>query len=173
MNQLQINPDMGDILIVDDKPENIKFLANFLSSHGYSIRKSTNGVAALKATEIRVPDLILLDINMPIMGGYEVCKQLKADPKTLEIPVVFLSASNEVEDKRQAFQVGGIDYITKPFQLEEVLVRVQTHLKLKALQNQLTLKNQELEHIVQSLTRAQADLEATQSELLAWKSKHQ
>ncbi|MCT7964984.1 response regulator [Laspinema sp. D1] len=167
MTKSQTNPDLGNILIVDDKLENIKFLANFLSIKGYSIRKATNGKYALSASKMLTPDLILLDINMPEMGGYEVCEELKSDPRTRDVPVIFLSAGNEVEDKIKAFQAGGVDYITKPFQLEEVLARVQTQLNLKTLQQQLKLKNEELQGTITGLKKAQADLEASQSELLA------
>lgn len=167
MTEFQNNQKSGNILIVDDKLENIRFLANFLSIQGYSIRKAINGKYALNASKLLPPDLILLDINMPEMGGYEVCEQLKTDPKTSEVPVIFLSAGNEIEDKLKAFQAGGVDYITKPFQLEEVLARVQTQLNLKTLQEQLKLKNEELHKTVSGLTKAQADLEASQSELLA------
>ncbi|MGL5194843.1 MAG: response regulator [Chroococcales cyanobacterium] len=167
MTESQTTQELGNILIVDDKLENIRFLANFLSTQGYSIRKATNGKYALNAAKMLPPDLILLDINMPEMGGYEVCEQLKLDPKTSEVPVIFLSAGNEVEDKLKAFQAGGVDYITKPFQLEEVLVRVQTQLNLKTLQQQLQLKNEELQGTITGIKKAQADLQASQSELLA------
>jgi PAS domain S-box-containing protein len=167
MSESQSNPELGSILIVDDKLENIKFLANFLSIQGYSIRKATNGKYALSASKMLPPDLILLDINMPEMGGYEVCEHLKSDPQTRDVPVIFLSAGNEVEDKLQAFQAGGVDYITKPFQLEEVLARVQTQLNLKNLQQQLKLKNEELQGTITGLKKAQADVEASQNELLA------
>ncbi len=167
MSEFQTTPELGSILIVDDKLENIRFLANFLSIQGYSIRKAINGKYALNAAKMLPPDLILLDINMPEMGGYEVCEHLKSDPQTRDVPVIFLSAGNEVEDKLKAFQAGGVDYITKPFQLEEVLARVQTQLNLKTLQHQLKLKNDQLQGTIIGLEKAQADLEASQSELLA------
>ncbi|MEB3280460.1 MAG: adenylate/guanylate cyclase domain-containing protein [Lyngbya sp.] len=159
--------DKADILIVDDRLENIRFLSDFLSEKHYHVRKAINGKAALVAAKTRLPDLILLDINMPGMGGYEVCQHLKADPKTRGVPVIFLSAINEVGDQVRAFEVGGVDYITKPFQLEEVLIRVQTHLQVKNLQKQLIIKNEALEQTVATLQKTQANLEASSAELRA------
>lgn len=152
------NAFVADILIVDDKLENIRFLSDFLSKQNYQVRKAINGQAALKAVKTLPPDLILLDINMPGMGGYEVCKQLKSDPETRLIPVIFLSAGSEVTDKVQAFEVGGIDYITKPFHLEEILVRVQTQLKIQHLQKQLQSRNEQLQNTLTALQNTQAEL---------------
>jgi signal transduction histidine kinase len=149
---------VADILIVDDKLENIRFLSDFLSKQNYQVRKAINGQAALKAVKTLPPDLILLDINMPGMGGYEVCNFLKNDPETCSIPVIFLSAGSEVTDKLQAFQVGGIDYITKPFHLEEILVRVQTQLKIQHLQKQLQSRNEQLQNTLLTLQNTQAEL---------------
>ena len=149
---------LADILIVDDKPENIRFLSDFLSKQNYQIRKAINGQAALVAVKILLPDLILLDINMPGMGGYEVCKIIKNDPETNSIPVIFLSAGDDITDKIQAFQVGGIDYITKPFHLEEVLIRVQTQLTVQQLQNELKNKNEQLQHTIINLKNTQYEL---------------
>lgn len=149
---------IADILIVDDKPENIRFLSEFLSEHRYQIRKAINGQAALTAVKTLIPDLILLDIKMPGMGGYEVCEQLKCDPKTRDIPIIFLSAGNETVDKVRSFQAGGIDYITKPFQLEEVLVRVQTQLTIRSLQKTLQDRNEKLQTMVTALQEAQTEL---------------
>ncbi len=161
-NVMNINVDdnefIGDILIVDDKVENIGFLSDFLTQYNYQVRKAINGKAALKAVKALPPDLILLDINMPGMGGYEVCECLKQDINTAEIPVIFLSAGSEVADKLRAFQVGGIDYITKPFQLDEVLVRVKTHLTLQKLQQERKAHNQELQNMLLALQNAQAEL---------------
>ncbi|WRH66076.1 MAG: adenylate/guanylate cyclase domain-containing protein [Planktothrix sp. GU0601_MAG3] len=135
----------ADILIVDDNIDNIRFLSDFLVQQEYQVRKAINGNVALMAARTVVPDLILLDINMPQITGYEVCKILKSDPKTSSVPVIFLSAGDDIKDKVKAFEVGGIDYITKPFQLEEVLIRVQTQLKIQALQKTLKTQNQALE----------------------------
>ncbi|NET73232.1 MAG: response regulator, partial [Sphaerospermopsis sp. SIO1G2] len=148
----------SDILIVDDKLENIRFLSDYLSKHNYQVRKAINGKAALTAVRTIKPDLILLDINMPEMGGYEVCECLKNDPITSSIPIIFLSAGSEIDDKLKAFEVGGIDYITKPFQLEEVLVRIKTQLKIKSLQTELESRNQQLETTLSLLQKTQAEL---------------
>jgi two-component system, NtrC family, sensor kinase len=148
----------ADILIVDDKLENIRFLSDFLSTQHYQVRKAINGQAALTAVKTISPDLILLDINMPGMSGYEVCERLKNNPETSSIPIIFLSAGSELRDKVRAFQLGGIDYITKPFQLEEVLIRVQTQLMIRELQKQLEEKNAMLIRALDSLKKAQMTL---------------
>jgi two-component system, sensor histidine kinase and response regulator len=127
----------GNILIVDDTPNNLRLLSSMLARQGYEVRSAISGSVALMAVRTVPLDLILLDINMPKMNGYEVCERLKADPETREIPVIFLSALGEPLDKVQAFQVGGVDYITKPFQVEEVLARVENHLTLRRVQIEL------------------------------------
>lgn len=124
----------GSILIVDDTPNNLHLLSNMLIEQGYDVRSAINGPVALMAVNKIQPDLILLDINMPKMNGFEVCERLKADKKTQAIPIIFLSAMDETLDKVQAFRVGGVDYITKPFQIEEVIVRVERQLELTRLQ---------------------------------------
>ncbi|AFY78375.1 Response regulator receiver domain protein,histidine kinase [Pleurocapsa sp. PCC 7327] len=130
-------PSKGDILIVDDTPDNLRLLSAMLDKQGYEVRSVTNGSTALMGVRAQPPDLILLDINMPGMNGYEVCQHLKANPDTQEIPVIFISALNEIFDKVKAFSAGGVDYITKPFQVEEVLVRVENQLTVRRLQVQL------------------------------------
>lgn len=142
----------GDILIVDDVPENLQLLFEILSEEGHEVRRVLNGSQALKAVEIDPPDLILLDIKMPLIDGYEVCESLKKDKKTASIPVIFISALNEMFDKVKAFSVGGADYINKPFDVYEVLMRVDNQLKLlrttQALENQnieLKMLNRDLE----------------------------
>ncbi|MGB3240671.1 MAG: response regulator [Geitlerinemataceae cyanobacterium] len=135
----------GDILIVDDIPENLRILFTILSEQKYDVRRVINGKQALIAAQSDPPDLILLDIKMPDMDGYEVCQQLKASERTAHIPVIFLSALDEPLDKVKAFAVGGVDYITKPFNLEEVLARVKTQIGLQQIQQQLRAKNQDLE----------------------------
>lgn len=125
------------ILIVDDTADNLGVLANLLSGFGYGIRAATDGAKALKSVRLSLPDLILLDVKMPGMDGYEVCKQLKADRATAAVPIIFISALGEVVDKVKAFEVGGADYITKPFQAAEVVARVRTHLRLAQQQVQL------------------------------------
>lgn len=135
----------GDILIVDDTLDHLRLLSTMLIQQGYEVRGVPNGSTALMGVQAQPPDLILLDISMPVMSGHEVCQRLKANPNTREIPVIFISALNEVFDKVKAFGVGGVDYITKPFQLEEVLVRVENHLKLCRLQAQLQAQNNRLQ----------------------------
>jgi sigma-B regulation protein RsbU (phosphoserine phosphatase) len=135
----------GNLLIVDDKPANLRLLASMLVEHEYKVRSAINGSLALTAAQAAPPDMILLDINMPEMNGFEVCEQLKADDKTRDIPVIFISALDETADKVKAFSVGGVDYITKPFQLDEVLARVETHLSLRRLQKRLQDANKRYE----------------------------
>ncbi|MBM0740851.1 response regulator [Phormidium sp. CLA17] len=147
-----------DILIVDDTPENIRFLSTMLVEQGYQVRKALTGKMALTAAQATVPDLILLDITMPQMDGYETCKLLKQNESTASVPVIFLSALNDVVDKVKAFQVGGVDFISKPFQFEEVLMRIQTHLQIQVLQLQLHLKNTQLEKSLDSLKQLQTQL---------------
>ncbi|EDN71372.1 two-component hybrid sensor and regulator [Beggiatoa sp. PS] len=125
------------ILVVDDLADNLRVLIGILSQQGYKVRPARNGQQALLMARTSPPDLILLDIMMPEMDGYEVCQQLKADQKTHHIPIIFISALNEVLDKIKAFSLGAVDYITKPFQAEEVLARVETHLKLHRLHHEL------------------------------------
>ena len=141
-----------NILIVDDTPENVLLLVRMLTERGYKARTALSGKLALQAARTEPPDLILLDITMPEMNGYEVCEQLKADAALKEIPVIFISALNETIDKVKAFRVGGVDYVTKPFQFEEVYARVQTHLRIRSLQRQLSDQNENLERLVAERT---------------------
>lgn len=133
------------ILVVDDNTTNLQLLSKMLSLYNYQVRAVTNGVRAIESANASPPNLILLDINMPDMDGYEVCQKLKADEKTQQIPIIFLSALNDTEAKVKAFSVGGVDYITKPFHIEEVIARVQTHMALKQANEQLALRIQELD----------------------------
>jgi two-component system, sensor histidine kinase and response regulator len=126
-----------NILIVDDTPSNLRLLSSMLTQQGYEVRSAISGAVALMAVQSIQPDLVLLDINMPNMNGYQVCTQLKANPETQEIPVIFLSALGEAIDKVQGFRAGGVDYITKPFQVEEVLARVENQLMLRKTQVEL------------------------------------
>ncbi len=151
----------GNILIVDDTLPNLRILARILMDHGYLVRGIPNGKTAIEAALAERPDLILLDIMMPEMDGYEVCQRLKADPRTADIPVIFMSALDEVFNKVKAFSLGGVDYITKPFQVEEVLARVNTHITLQALQAKLA-------HQVIELQQANAALKASNEELDAF-----
>ena len=125
------------ILVVDDTPANLRLLMDMLGKHGYQIHPVNSGVLALRFLESTLPDLILLDILMPGMDGYEVCRHLKANERTRDIPVIFISAVGEVLDKVNAFSVGAVDYVVKPFQIEEVLARINTHLLLRGLQRSL------------------------------------
>jgi len=155
----------ANIVVVDDNPANLRLLVGMLSEKGYKVRPVLNGELALSGAKAIPPDLILLDINMPQMNGYEVCQRLKAESITRDIPVIFISALDDVVDKVQAFAVGGVDYVTKPFQLEEVLARVETHLSIRNLQVNLKEKNAELEETVQQLKITQEQL--IQSEKMA------
>ncbi len=132
------------ILAVDDNPDNLRLLAEILNKHDYKLRLAPNGERALATIRKEAPDLILLDIMMPVMDGFEVCRQLKQDKATAGIPIIFISALDETSDKVRAFSLGGVDYITKPFRSEEVLARVKTHLTLRSLQLELENKNAEL-----------------------------
>ena len=133
------------VVIVDDTPANLRLLADILSSEGYRVRPAPNGERALATIQKELPDLILLDILMPEMDGYEVCRRLKANPSTRDIPIIFVSALNETVEKVMAFTLGAVDFVTKPFQVEEVLARVRTHLSLEDLRQQLRNQNLELQ----------------------------
>ncbi|MEL6927799.1 MAG: EAL domain-containing protein [Cyanobacteria bacterium J06600_6] len=146
------NQQHQNILIVDDIADNLRVLSRTLSQEGYKIRCAKNGAMALEAAAKVIPDLILLDINMPGMDGYEVCQHLKSEVDTRDIPVIFISALNDVLDKVKAFGVGGLDYITKPFQVEEVLIRVKNQLELQSAKAEIYLLNQELEQRVKERT---------------------
>jgi diguanylate cyclase (GGDEF)-like protein len=152
----------GDILVVDDLLETLNLLTALLEERGHRVRRAIDGPMALMGAGANPPDLILLDINMPGMGGYEVCQRLKSQEITREIPVIFVSALNEVFDKVKAFEVGGVDYITKPFQIEEVLARIESQLALKLARQQIQELNAELEGRVWRRTR---ELEEANREL--------
>ncbi|MGK7876492.1 MAG: diguanylate cyclase [Xenococcaceae cyanobacterium] len=151
MKSNQADVPKGNILVVDDIIENLNFLSLVLNKRGYKVRSVNNGQMALKTARTKPPDVILLDIKMPFMNGYEVCQALKADEQTHKIPVIFLSALDEVFDKVKAFQVGGVDYISKPFEVEEVLVRIENQLtiqKQKALLEEEIRAHQKTEEIL-------------------------
>ncbi|MEQ9552331.1 MAG: response regulator [Coleofasciculus sp. G3-WIS-01] len=160
----------GNLLIVDDTPENLQVLSATLSDQGYQVRGVVKGKMAIRAAKSAQPDLILLDIRMPEMDGYTVCEHLKADPDTCGIPVIFISAIDDVLDKVKAFRVGGVDYITKPFQVEEVLARVEHQLTIRRLSQQLSDRNQKLEQEIQERRKAEkaaAAASKAKSEFLA------
>ncbi len=152
--------EKASIMAVDDEPANLKLLEDMLKQQGYGVRSFPRGRLALAAAVQRPPDLILLDINMPEMNGFEVCARLKSNQRLARIPVIFLSALNETEDKVRAFRAGGVDYVTKPFQFEEVQSRVETHLELHQLQRALQQHNDHLEELVRSRTRELAEAHA-------------
>lgn len=158
MNGNLINSSKADIMIVDDTPDNIRFLSTLLQEQGYNVRKAINGKMALTAIRTLLPDLVLLDINMPMMNGYEVCQELKNDRTTQTVPIIFISALDDVNDKVKAFDLGGADYITKPFQIAEVLARIQHQLTIKNLQNKLRSQNEQLQHTLEELRTAQAQI---------------
>lgn len=132
------------LLIVDDTPENIGVLFDCLADHNFKIFVAENGSDALEIAKEKLPDLILLDILMPGIDGFETCRQLKNIPQTQDIPVIFMTALSETSDKVKGFQLGAVDYVTKPFQQEEVLARINTHLTIRQLQNQLQVQNEQL-----------------------------
>ncbi|WP_413160574.1 response regulator [Capilliphycus salinus ALCB114379] len=158
MNPLKEVSYKADILVVDDTPANLRLLSKMMTEYGYNVRQAINGKMALTAVQAVKPDLILLDINMPDMNGYEVCEKLKSNEETASIPVIFLSALDDALDKVKAFQVGGADYVTKPFQLEEILVRIQNQLTIQNLQNQLLHQNHQLKTALNELQVTQAQL---------------
>jgi signal transduction histidine kinase len=172
MNSQQIplsSKELGNpmsILVVDDTPDNIRLLSTILTDQGYEVRKALNGKMALMAVNNSLPDLILLDINMPDIDGYQVCEQLKQNPRTQDIPVIFISALDEVTDKIKAFKLGAVDYVTKPFEQGEVISRVHNQLRLRSLQLELEKKNNSLEQAMQQLQQAQAGL-VQQQKMLA------
>jgi two-component system NarL family sensor kinase len=174
MSNAQNSGSKETILIVDDIPENLQLLAGMLSEQGYIVRLAPDGQLALQFVQSNPPDLILLDILMPDMDGYEVCKELKTSPTTQDIPVIFISALHEVFDKVKAFSVGGVDYITKPFEVREVLARVENQLRLSQFSKQLLEQNvrlseeiEERKRIEHERKRAQEALQASEAELRA------
>lgn len=146
------------ILVVDDTPGNLKLLTQLLSKEGYKVRVAPNGKLALKSVEATPPDLILLDINMPDMDGYAVCQALKSNEQTREIPVIFISALDEPLNKVNAFSVGGIDYIAKPFEPLEVQARIESQLRLRELQLKLVNQNTILKQNLEARHQAEVEL---------------
>jgi len=145
----------GNILIVDDSQDHLDLVLEMLTQEGYQVNTATNGTTALQLAQTTSPHLILLDINLPDLNGYEVCRRLKTDNATADIPVIFVSALTETLDKTKAFAVGGVDYVTKPFQVEEILSIIKTHLTLRNLEQQLDNRLTELQTLN---TRLQSEM---------------
>lgn len=145
------------ILVVDDTPENLRLLSSMLKARGFQVRPVTGGKAALRAAAAEPPDLVLLDVNMPEMDGFAVCKAFQDDAILKDVPVLFISALSDSESKLKAFQTGGLDYVTKPFQIDEVLARVKTHLRLRQLQREAEAHARELEQRVAEQVREISD----------------
>lgn len=150
-----LNKYKGNILVVDDTPDNLRLLSVMLTTQGFEVRKALNGKMALTACQMVLPDVILLDISMPDMDGYQVCQQLKANDHTSDIPVIFISAFDDVLDKVKAFDVGGVDYITKPFHGAEVVIRIENQINLRSLQLKLKEKNFLLQDALKNLKQSQ------------------
>lgn len=148
----------ADILIVDDTPANLQLLVSNLTIHGYHVRAAAEGQLALMAAQADKPDLILLDVMMPHMNGFEVCEILKQDPNLKDVPVIFISAADDIESKVRGFEVGGADYISKPFQFAEVLARIQTHLTLYRQRIQLEEDHQQDLQYFEMITRLKDEL---------------
>ncbi|AFZ25473.1 diguanylate cyclase (GGDEF) domain-containing protein [Cylindrospermum stagnale PCC 7417] len=146
------------ILLVDDTPDNLRLLSKMLELQGFNVRKTVSGKMAIQAAKLEPPDLILLDINMPEINGYEVCRQLKSQAETANIPIIFISALDQTTDKVMAFEIGGVDYITKPFQESEVLARVKNQLIIRQQQQQLIIQNQQLQQEICERKRAEEAL---------------
>ncbi|MGD8836917.1 MAG: response regulator, partial [Desulfobacteraceae bacterium] len=164
-----MTPDKSkaNILIVDDESANIIVLMGVLEKHGYEVRTALNGRQAIASAVKRVPDLILMDVRMPEMDGFEACRRLKADERMRLVPIIFLSGLGETEDIVQGLNLGGADYIVKPFRIEEVLARVETHLSIQALQKQLLSEIKERKRAEKALQQLNAQLEQRVAERTA------
>ena len=164
-----VDPPKADILIVDDKPDNLRLLSAYLKEENYQVRKALNAERSLQAIATAKPDLILLDIQMPDMNGYELCSKLKESPETCDIPIIFISAKKDVFDKGLAFDIGAVDYIVKPFHELEVVVRVRHQITIAQQLKQLEIQRQELEATNQRLKmeiRKRKQLEAKLRQIL-------
>ena len=155
----------GNILVVDDIPSNLDLLSEVLSAVGFEVRPVKSGGLALISAQTVVPDLILLDVMMPEMDGYEVCRKLKEHERTRDVPVIFVSALEESVDKVKGFNVGGVDFINKPFQAEEVLARVETHLELRRVQSRLEFQKSQLEQEIAEREKAERELNRYQEQI--------
>ncbi|MBK1986717.1 PleD family two-component system response regulator [Sphaerospermopsis aphanizomenoides BCCUSP55] len=157
--------NFSQILIVDDNPDNLRLLSKMLESKGFKVKKTVSGEIAIQAAKIEPPDLILLDINMPDMNGYEVCRYLKSEERTASIPIIFISALDQITDKIMAFDIGGVDYITKPFQELEVVARVKNQLMIYQQQRLLIEQNKLLQQEIKDRQRFEAALLAANQQL--------
>ena len=164
------DPSIQDatVLIVDDVPKNLQLLGKILALENYEVMIATDGQQALNTVEKKPPDVILLDIMMPGMDGFEVCERIKSNPELKDIPIIFLTAKTEIADKIKGFELGASDYINKPFETPEVLARVQTQVRLKRAQDTIKNHNQELEAILEQRTKAlvRAERQAAMSLLI-------
>ncbi len=156
---------MRTILLVDDSPVNLGVVVESLEAHGYDLLVAQDGEEALQRIEVAMPDLILLDVMMPGMDGFEVCRRLKAQPHTQHIPVIFMTSLSAIDDKVKGFEAGAVDYVTKPLQVDEVRVRINTHLNLRALQKRLETKNAKLRAEISERERMQAELSVREQEV--------
>lgn len=157
--------ERGRILVVDDNPANLKLLVNLLTENGFIVHPVTESELALRFAQSTPPDLILLDIVIPGMNGHQICRQLKADERTRDIPVIFMTALSEIQDKVVGFNLGAVDYITKPFQHEEVLARIHTHFALHTMRKRLEEQNRQLQHEISERRRAENALQMAHDEL--------
>ena len=158
------------VLVVDDHPDSLELLSTILTIEKYEVEISTDGISAIQAARAKPPDVVLLDVNMSSMNGFEVCQQLRANGSTAEIPIIFISASSETNNKIKAFKEGGNDYITKPFQIGEVIARVENQLQIGRLKAELQTKNARLEQELlksQAIEKKLSDLNEQLSELAA------
>jgi CheY-like chemotaxis protein len=155
IGRIEKDTDKAQILIVDDSSASLKLMTTLLTNQGYQVRPASSGPLALRSVAIETPDLILLDVKMPDMDGYEVCRRLKADPQTFNIPLIFITGLDDVVDKVKGFAAGGVDCITKPFDSEDLLARIETHLQLRRLQRQLEERNLQLQKEIGKRERAE------------------
>jgi DNA-binding response OmpR family regulator len=152
-----------EVMVVDDNQLSLNLLTEILGFDGYRVRPYSSGHVALKSVAERIPDMILLDVRMPDIDGYEVCRRLKSDERSREIPVIFISALGEITEKVEGFKVGGVDYITKPFGVEEVLAGVRTHLTLRNMRKELEAQNEQLQQEVTEREQAEGALRESEA----------
>lgn len=157
MNDIKTEERTSNILVVDDEPANLELLGKLLGQLGHDVRLMPNGRLALESARAEAPDLILMDVNLPEMDGFEVCRQCKQDAVLRDVPVIFLTVHDGAKEKAKAFSAGAVDYVTKPYHLEEIVSRVAAHVKIRALQKALAADNDRLEHLVAQRTRELAD----------------